>query len=84
MIPGARFPLLASTIAALLPLSVHAQEKLEEIIVTAQKKAQDVLTVPMAIGVVTGEQVAAYGATDLSQIQATVPGLTMVDIGSGL
>jgi outer membrane receptor protein involved in Fe transport len=79
-----RFLLVVSSTLS-LPFTAHGQEAapsgVEEVVVTAQKREQSAQEVPMSIGVVTGELVEQYGAVDLSQVQATVPGLTMVNLG---
>ncbi len=47
---------------------------LQEIVVTAQREAQNVLSVPMSIQAVSGEQLAQQGITGLTDLQFTVPG----------
>ena len=56
---------------------LFAQSDIEEVIVTAQKREQAVLDVPQAISVVSTEEIENMGATDLSQIQAAIPSLTV-------
>ena len=48
---------------------------LEEIVVTAQRQAQDILSVPMAISAISGEQLVKYGIQRLDDIQLVTPGL---------
>ena len=52
-----------------------------EVIVTAQKRDQAARDVPMSISAVTADDVAAMGAVSLSEIQATVPSLTVSSLG---
>ena len=45
-----------------------------EIIVTAQRRAQSVLTVPLSIQATSGEQLTKIGIKDLTSLQFTTPG----------
>ena len=56
---------------------------LEEIIVTAQKREQRLLDVPMSISAVTGEMLTRQGAYSLTDIASTVPGLSSVENAPG-
>ncbi|MDZ3831599.1 MAG: TonB-dependent receptor [Sphingopyxis sp.] len=51
------------------------QGGLQEIIVTAQKRAEGLSDVPISISAVSGEQVESYGQTNLEQISSSVPNL---------
>ena len=51
------------------------QGGLEEIIVTAQKRAEGLSDVPISISAVSGKQVENYGQTNLEQISSSVPNL---------
>jgi outer membrane receptor protein involved in Fe transport len=46
----------------------------QEIVVTAQRQAQSLLSAPMSITAATGEQLQRAGIRDLSQLQFTTPG----------
>jgi outer membrane receptor protein involved in Fe transport len=48
---------------------------LEEIIVTAQKRAEGLSDVPISISAISGKQVENYGQTNLEQISSSVPNL---------
>jgi len=51
-----------------------AQETaLEEIVVTAQKRAQSLQDVPLSVAAVTGEALEARNITEVSQLQTTTP-----------
>ncbi|MBL4820966.1 MAG: TonB-dependent receptor plug domain-containing protein, partial [Gammaproteobacteria bacterium] len=63
--------------------SSFAQDDVEEIIVTAQKREQEILDVPMAISAVTAAEIERMGATDLGQIQSTIPSLHLQASTSG-
>ena len=69
--------------ALVSPVAAFAQEApaaddqggLEEIIVTAQKRAEGLSDVPISISAVSGKQVENYGQTNLEQISSSVPNL---------
>jgi outer membrane receptor protein involved in Fe transport len=48
---------------------------LEEIVVVAQKREQNIMDVPVAITAVTGAQIEASGIKDVFDLQQNVPGL---------
>ena len=49
---------------------------LQEIVVTAQKRAQSITDVGMSITAATGDQLEMLGITDTSQLAKLVPGFT--------
>lgn len=51
--------------------------RLDAVTVTAQSRTQELQQVPIALSVVTEEQVANLTATDLSEVSRYVPGLTV-------
>ena len=61
--------------------SVLAQEKsagiFEEIVVTAQKRAQNIMDVPIAVSAVSGQQIDEAGIKDVYDLQQNVPSLTI-------
>ena len=74
---GAR---VGAVVAAVLAASLHgpvvkAAGELEEIVVTAQKRAESVADVPISISVVTGTQLTSYGINNLEQLAYSVPNL---------
>ena len=70
------------TFLALLPFGLAqtpalAQEAvLEEIIVTARKREENLIDIPVAITAISGETVENYGLNDLQDVARIVPGLT--------
>jgi outer membrane receptor protein involved in Fe transport len=54
---------------------------LQEVLVTAQRRSQNVQDIPYNISVVTPEAIAASGATTLDDLTRVVTGLTTVDQG---
>lgn len=69
--------LLSAVVAsiALPPMTVHAQ--LEEIIVTARKRDESALKIPVVASVLTGEQIDRFSINDLQGVSERVPGLQM-------
>jgi iron complex outermembrane receptor protein len=55
---------------------------LETIIVTAEKRSEDIQNVPISIGVVDEAQIENMHATQLSDIAPYIPGFTVIDGGS--
>lgn len=62
--------------------SSQDNEGLQEIVVTAQRRAQSILSVPMSIQAVTGDQLLNTGLTEVRDLAYTTPGLT-VDYSAG-
>jgi len=61
-----------------------AQPKvLEEVIVTAQKREQKLIEVPIAITAMTASEIESRGISSLLEAQYAVPGLTMAEFGPG-
>ena len=56
-----------------------AQDTLEEIIVTAQNRAENVQKVPIAIDVVSADKIASAGFASLSDIQKIAPAVQLID-----
>jgi iron complex outermembrane recepter protein len=57
--------------------------ELEEVVVTAQKREERLMDVPMAITAVTGVELERRGASSLQDLQYSVPGLSLVQSGPG-
>lgn len=71
---------LASVVGALAGPAALAQQGagvLEEIVVTAQKRAEDLQTVPIAVTALSGGDLAANGIVNLQQIRGFVPNFTL-------
>ena len=62
-------------VTSIVPGVARAAGELEEIVVTAQKRAESVADVPISISVVTGSQLKAYGISNLEQLAYSVPNL---------
>ena len=83
-------PVAAAVTAALYPgVAVHAQQAddsdyaLEEIIVTATKRALSVQDVPATIQAITQESLAAMGAKGMEDYARFVPSVNVVTYGPG-
>lgn len=87
-------PALALAISAVLAGAAHAQqapvvataksvETLEEVVVTAQKREQRAIDVPIAISTITGSDMTARGAQSLNELEFTIPGLSTFSYGPG-
>ena len=76
-------PVAVGIAIALQASAIQAQDDglLEEIIVTATRRAQTVQEVPYNINVVTSEQLAQAGVNDSISLVRLVPGLTIFDEG---
>jgi len=68
-----RNPLFLACCTLLAP-AAHAQ-MLEEVIVTAQKREQNLQDVPIAVSAFTGEMLAQSGVKDVFDLQANAPSL---------
>jgi iron complex outermembrane receptor protein len=65
----------AADMAAPPPSAVPAEGALEEITVTAQKRRENMMTVPIAVTSLSGEALQAAGVENTGQLQYVVPGL---------
>src|SRR5215475_7835477 len=67
---------------------VHAQQEaasnqLQQVVITAEKRASTVQTTPISITAITGKDLEDRGITDISQIVQSVPGISMRNSGPG-
>lgn len=69
-------------IAALAATAVNAQERaIEEVIVTATKRAESVQDIPLSVNAFTGAQLEEAGVKDIRDIAAQTPGLSIKSRG---
>lgn len=66
----------AATFAALIATHAHAQE-LQEIVVTAQKRSENIQKVPIAITAVTSDLATSAGVRTSEDLTVVVPGLNI-------
>lgn len=71
--------LLGAAILLVLPTAGSRAEQtmLEEVIVTAQKRVQNVQDIPVTINVLSGETLDQFSIRDTNDLAASVPGLTI-------
>ena len=75
-LPATAKMLIAAAAMTAFPAMTGAEElALEEIVVTATKRTENLQDVPISVGVVTGEFVEMYDIVDLGDLQSYVPGL---------
>lgn len=73
-------------LSAAVPVLSHAAEgelTLEEIIVTARKRKEDIQTVPITIQALTAEDLATKNITNLTDLGNTTPGISVTTITGG-
>ncbi len=78
---GRALPLAIAT-AMVLPATAQ-QLALEEVVVTAQKRAQSLSDVPLSVNAVTGEKMQEAGIMDLGDLTAYVPNFQKSDASIG-
>ncbi|NIB42959.1 TonB-dependent receptor [Pseudomaricurvus alkylphenolicus] len=81
-----RTSLSAALIAAIsgvhiAPANAAQAFELEEIMVTATRRAQSVEDIPYNISAVSGDAIANAGVSDLQSLTRMIPGLTSADLG---
>jgi outer membrane receptor protein involved in Fe transport len=63
---------------------VPSSAVLQEVVVTAQRRAQSLDSVPYSITAISPEQMTNSGVTDIAALTRQVPGLSMYDLGARL
>jgi len=69
------------TLFSIPQLSVAQDGQLEEVIVTATRRAESVQDIPYNISAVAGDDLEAAQVTDAAEMMRSIPGLTVVDRG---
>ena len=72
---------VASALLCNMPASVTAQTELEEIIVTATRRAETVLDIPYNLSVLSNDDLRTARAIGLGDLARLVPGVSYVDQG---
>ena len=72
-----------SLLSLVIPLTSNAQV-LEEIVVTAQKREQELQDVGISVTAFSGEQLKQLGFTSTTEIDMHTPGLMVTDYGNGV
>jgi len=70
---------LVCVVTLTLGLTVNAMAQLEEIVVTAQKRAENVQEVPISITTISGDFLVDSGADTLQDMSAYVPNLSLTE-----
>lgn len=71
------------TLLAAAPTTVGAQEPLEEIVVTARFREENLQQTPLAITAVTGDMLESRSASSTLDLDAFVPNAVIVPLGAG-
>lgn len=74
--PGATSAVATAT-PSLPDTNSASQATLEEIVVTAQKRAENIQDVPLSIAAISGQTLAAEGITDVLALQRSIPDLRL-------
>ncbi|MGO9934733.1 MAG: TonB-dependent receptor [Steroidobacteraceae bacterium] len=74
---------LAGNVCLAAESAAAGDAPLEEIIVTAQKRSERLLDVPMSITAISGNQLTAANITSTLDLSQVTPGLLMTNIGTG-
>ncbi|MDH3275291.1 MAG: TonB-dependent receptor plug domain-containing protein, partial [Gammaproteobacteria bacterium] len=72
---GAALATLAASLIFSVPANAQDDSVFEEIVVTAQKRQQNIMDVPIAVSAVTGRQMEEASIKDIFDLQQNVPGL---------
>lgn len=77
-----KFPMLKKILASALaasvfPVTSHAAMQLEEVVVTAQKRAENIQDTTISIAAFENEAIEKMGITDVSDLDGTVPNLNL-------
>ena len=67
---------IGAAYAQTAPKAPEAAKTIENIIVTTQRRAEDLLSVSVSVSAVTGEKLAERNITDVSQMESLSPGFT--------
>ena len=68
-------PTLLSTLTAFASLATFAQPMLEEVVVTATKRAESLQDIPVSVNALSSDTIQEAGITDLNDVAAQVPSL---------
>jgi len=71
------------SLSIIFPAAVMAQRTLEEIVVTAQKREESLMDIPMAVTAFSGDQLGRIGMSDVRDMKTLVPTLHTGDNFNG-
>src|SRR6516225_4678454 len=79
--------LMALACSGLLPVVAISQQTeqpaIQEIIVTAMKRAENIQAVPFSVSATSQQQIVNSGADNIVELARTIPGLAIADLGPG-
>jgi len=75
--------LALTTLAATAPVFADEQPVLEEVTVTAQKRAQSLQDVPLSVNAIAGDKLEKSDITDLADLTSYVPNFSKADTSIG-
>lgn len=64
---------------SMIALPVAAAPTLEEVVVTAQKRTESLMDVPISVVAISGEKISNQGINDLMELSAYVPNLMVTE-----
>lgn len=76
-------PLAIATITSVMATSALAQPMLEEVVVTAQKRAESLMDVPLSVSAVSGDKMMESGIRNLGDLTAYVPNFQKAESSIG-
>ena len=81
-----RLTLVSSLVAAAVSTALYAEPAvvLEQVVVTATKRAESIQDVPVAVSAITSEDIATRGFTQYADLLNTLPGVYFQDGGPGV
>ncbi len=74
---GVRFPAIVTMTSLALFSQTALSQGLEEVVITAQKRAQNMQDVPIAVTAMNAEMLAEAGITNVTGVAARTPGFSM-------
>ncbi|WP_116368180.1 TonB-dependent receptor [Parahaliea mediterranea] len=80
-----KYPAFLTTAASVIGLALaaaNAQAQLEEVIVTAQKRAESLQDIPVTLQAFSNEALVDFGITDTQALQSITPGLVVNNSGT--
>lgn len=75
--------LTSTLLAAALCSHVYAEEVIEEVVVTATKRASTIQEVPFSINAQSQQDIQRSGATSIEELSRNIAGLTVQNLGPG-
>jgi iron complex outermembrane receptor protein len=70
-------PMAAALAVALLSMNAHAQQALETVVVSANKRVEKLESVPMAISVMSEQEIQRTNIREIEDVVAMMPSLTL-------